>query len=171
MTKQGLVFVALLALLALATAGCSGAQVAGHAAPADSAAVTTAAAAPPPAPATSTTAPPAAADGTDVGACADSNCEIAVSGPVSIPLSGYAGLTELDIAGVDADRIRFKSVSRNGSGEGSTGPGCSVVLAESSGSSFCGTGERPTALGKSKGVQIRVKSIDGGTAVVGLSTV
>jgi hypothetical protein len=90
----------LVAAVAIGVAGCA----AEPERPAGADVVTTAAAPTRTTPTTTTTPPPlpAAADGTEVGACADGTCEVLVSGQVEIPVPGEP-ITVVTIrpAGVD----------------------------------------------------------------------
>lgn len=89
---------------------------------------------------TTSTLPPAA-DGTDVAACADGNCEVEVSGPVDIPLTGHAtGITTLSIVELTSEGFSF-TTSSNGSerGSGDLRGGCILTFYRSGGGSSCTT--------------------------------
>lgn len=91
-------------------------------------------------PPSTTAAPPAltAADGSNFAACADGTCEVLVTGPADIPLTGQGGLQGISVAAVTAQGIDFKL---NGGGEGSLSPGCIVTLYENGSGSSCSSGE------------------------------
>ncbi|MGW4400376.1 hypothetical protein ACWEHA_34220 [Amycolatopsis nivea] len=74
-------------------------------------------------PASSSTAPttsaapkpfPAAADGTNLRACADGDCEILVTGPTTIRFAKSLGMSSLDITAVSPAGVDFQSVSPSG---------------------------------------------------------
>lgn len=92
---------------------------------------------PPPAPSVSPPALPAA-DGRDYAACSDGTCEVLVSGPVDIPLTGQGGLTGISVAAVTADGIDFTTA---GGGTGSLTPGCVSTFYENGSGSRCSSGE------------------------------
>ncbi len=78
-----------------------------------------------------TAAAPAAADGTDLGACADGECEVQVDGPAEIPVPAGSEIASLR---VEDDGGRLAIVIENAGGGGSvmSGTGSSV----SSGSGY-----------------------------------
>lgn len=57
---------------------------------------------------------PTAADGTNLRACADGDCEILVTGPVTIRFNRSLGMSSLDITAVSSAGVDFQSVSRPG---------------------------------------------------------
>ncbi|MEV0275656.1 hypothetical protein AB0I22_04630 [Streptomyces sp. NPDC050610] len=82
-----------------------------------------------------------AADGRDVGACADGDCEIAVSEPVSFRFKGPAGPATLSVTEVGVNKIEYTVKSGNGRiGGGATGrgQGCLTVVRSTGGGSSCG---------------------------------
>ncbi|MGX1670684.1 hypothetical protein [Streptomyces sp. NPDC055400] len=82
-----------------------------------------------------------AADGRDVGACADGNCEIAVTGPVTIRFKGPAGPATLSVTEVGRNKVEYTVKSGNGQSKGgATGPGqgCITVLRSNGGGNSCG---------------------------------
>ncbi|WP_411093025.1 hypothetical protein [Streptomyces sp. 049-1] len=114
-------------------------------------------AAPPPPPTHSHTAPkspspsPSAADGDDVVACTDGNCEITVTKPVTIRLEGPDGSpTTLSVTVVGPDKIEYEVKSGNGRSKGGAsgkGQGCLTVLRANGSGNSCGPlrGTRPAA--------------------------
>ena len=114
-------------------------------------------------------APPTAADGTNVAACFHGTCQIAVSGPVRIPLDGRSGLTELAVVDVDSDQLHFRTATAGGgSGTADLGPGCVLTFHPGGGGSACGGGYPPPF---GHGLAVRVLDITDGTAVLDLSLV
>jgi hypothetical protein len=89
--------------------------------------------------ASTTSTLPTAADGTDLAACADGNCEVEVSGPVDISLTGHAsGITTLSVIELVSDGFSFTMAS-NGSerGSGDLRGGCILTFYSSGGGSSC----------------------------------
>lgn len=86
-----------------------------------------------------------AADGTDVDACFDGRCEIAVSKPMSIKVDSRFGVSDLRVTKVTDDTVVLQS------------SGAGTFLSSS-------TGEGGT--GGLNGLGFRVKSLEGGTAVL-----
>ncbi|MFE9642751.1 hypothetical protein ACFYO0_01035 [Streptomyces sp. NPDC006365] len=92
-----------------------------------------------------------AADGTDTGACADGNCEIAVSKPVTIRFKIPAGPAKLSVTKVGKNEVGYKvtqGTSTNGSSAGGTasgeGSGCTTFFyGNGSGTQCGGAGEPP----------------------------
>jgi hypothetical protein len=85
------------------------------------------------------------ADGGDVGACFDGRCEIALSKPTVIPVDSRFGLGTLRVTKITAD---------------------SVVLQSSGAGTFMRTSLTEGSTGVQNGLGFRVKSLDGGTAVL-----
>lgn len=101
-------------LTALGLAGCAeavnGGAVPAASAPGPTSAVPEPTPAPTGSPASTTPAPfPTAADGSDVAACRDGNCEIVVSGPVEIPLEREFGVDRLAITAIAADGVQCRA--------------------------------------------------------------
>lgn len=111
-------------LAALIVTGCSADPVALQPAP------------PPPA-----SAPAAAsllaADGQNVGACADGTCEVRVTGPVTVPLRAGSPVSNLRVESIDTAGVHL---APSFSGRSMSGHDCSV-----NGSSGPGTGASPFA--------------------------
>src|SRR3954467_6654102 len=82
-----------------------------------------------------------AADGHDVGACADGDCEIAVSEPTTFRFKGPAGTATLSVTEVGPNKVEYtvKSGSNQSKG-GASGPGqgCITVLRANGGGNSCG---------------------------------
>ncbi|MGP4015792.1 hypothetical protein [Saccharopolyspora sp. 5N708] len=87
-----------------------------------------------------TTGPPVAADGTNIEACSDGNCEVALSGPTDIRLTGQGGgITTLSVVEVSAAGIRFTTTSEEGgSSSGELTDGCTLSFYSGGGGSSCG---------------------------------
>lgn len=96
--------------------------------------------------ATPTPGDTSAADGTDVGACFDGRCEIAVSAPTDIAVDSRFGVSGLSVADVTSDAV--------------------IVEATGSGGSFMQTEVGPGGTGGVNGLGFRVTSLVGGTAVL-----
>ncbi|RFU86672.1 hypothetical protein DY218_11075 [Streptomyces triticagri] len=99
-------------------------------------------------PAPATSSPPAkpspsftAADGDDLDACKDADCEVTVSEPVTIRFKGPAGPTTLSVTEVARNKVEYTVKSDNGrSSGGATGPGqgCLTVLRSTGSGNTCG---------------------------------
>ncbi|MGX5212901.1 hypothetical protein ACWKT3_30145 [Streptomyces violaceus] len=82
-----------------------------------------------------------AADGRDITACADGNCEIAVSEPVKIPFKGPRGPATLSVTEVGPNTVAYTVKSGNGQSKGSAsgpGQGCITVLRNNGSGNSCG---------------------------------
>ncbi|WP_189105880.1 hypothetical protein [Streptomyces camponoticapitis] len=163
--------VALATLAALTVAGCGGSDKTDGAGGADTA--------PPPGQQTSKSpsarpspAKPSvsAADGSDVGACKDGDCEIAVSEPVTFPFKGPGGEATLSVTEIGKNRVEYTVKSGNGRSEGgATGPGqgCITVLRTTgSGNSCGGLGEAERPGKQPDAVVIQAATGENGTAIV-----
>ena len=109
-----------------ATTACGGSTTAPSATPPSPAPTSTSASAASSsaAPPTTNTAPkpfPAAADGTNLRACADGDCEVLVTGPVTIRLAKGLGISSLDITAVSPAGVDFRSTSPSGMVASATG--------------------------------------------------
>lgn len=113
---------------------------------------------------------PSAADGHDVGACADGNCEVAVSKPVTFRFPGPAGPATLSVTEVGANRVEYTVKSANGQSKGgATGPGqgCVTVLRGNGGGNSCGGLGNATRPSPQPGaVVIQAATGDDGTAIL-----
>jgi hypothetical protein len=87
-------------------------------------------------------APPTAADGTDVEACADGNCEVLIESSTTVPVPG--GTLSLTLAG--GDRVEYEVNIKGSKGSGSAEGNCvSTFTLDGTGSgSTCYAGEGPT---------------------------
>lgn len=85
------------------------------------------------------------ADGSDVSACFDGRCEIALSKPTAIPVDSRFGLGTLRVTKITAN---------------------SVVLQSSGAGTFMSTSLTEGSTGVQNGLGFRVKSLDGGTTVL-----
>jgi hypothetical protein len=119
---------AILAALGVAgaTAACGGSTTAPSATPPPSPvpASTSASAVSSSATPTTSTTPkpfPAAADGTNLRACADGDCEILVTGPVTIRLAKGLGMRSLNITAVSPAGVDFQSTFPSGMVASATG--------------------------------------------------
>lgn len=129
----------LTALTALTTTACSDTQQPNDAEPPPT---------PRDRPTTSHPAPtppsPSPADGTDVGACTDGNCEIAVTEPVTIrfPAPGDAGRATLSVTKIGPNEIEYEVKSGNNRSTGGAqgpGQGCLTYLRDRGSGNSCGT--------------------------------
>ncbi|MFJ8462691.1 hypothetical protein [Streptomyces swartbergensis] len=113
-----------------------------------------------------------AADGRDITACADGNCEIAVSEPVKIPFKGPRGPATLSITEVGPHSIAYTVKSGSGQSKGSasgSGQGCITVLrSNGSGNSCGGLGDAGRPRPQSDAVVIQAAAGEDGTAVLQL---
>ncbi|MCT9084633.1 hypothetical protein [Streptomyces fulvoviolaceus] len=93
-------------------------------------------------PSSSTAVP---ADGSDIDACFDGRCEIALSKPTAIEVDSRFGVGDLRVTKITAD---------------------SVVLESSGAGTFMKTSLAEGTTGVQNGLGFRLKSLDGGTAVL-----
>jgi hypothetical protein len=102
-----------------------------------------------------------AADGTDLAACADGNCEVEVSGPVDIRLTEQrGGVTGLSIVEVGDGGVDFTTTSSGGgSGSGRLEPNCTLTFYEGGGGSTCSSGEAPPAQPETGVLAIQLASV------------
>ncbi|MFI1398748.1 hypothetical protein [Streptomyces sp. NPDC020681] len=110
-----------------------------------------------------------AADGHDVGACADGNCEVAVSDPVTVRFKGPAGPTTLSVTEVGPNKVEYTVKSGNGQSRGGasgSGQGCITVLRSNGSGNSCGglDGARPSA--QPDAVVIQMAGGEDGTAIL-----
>ncbi|OUD00885.1 hypothetical protein [Streptomyces swartbergensis] len=113
-----------------------------------------------------------AADGRDITACADGNCEIAVSEPVNIPFKGPRGPATLSVTEVGPNTVAYTVKSGNGQSKGSAsgpGQGCITVLrSNGSGNSCGGLGDAGRPSPQPDAVVIQAAAGQDGTAVLQL---
>jgi hypothetical protein len=113
-----------------------------------------------------------AADGRDITACADGNCEIVVSEPVKIPFKGPRGPATLSVTEVGPNTIAYTVKSGSGQSKGSAsgpGQGCITVLRSNGSGNSCGgvgTAGRPSP--QPDAVVIQAATGEDGTAVLHL---
>ncbi|WP_326686882.1 MULTISPECIES: hypothetical protein [unclassified Streptomyces] len=110
-----------------------------------------------------------AADGRDTGACADGNCEIAVSERVKIRFKGPGGRATLSVTEVGPNKVEYTVKSGNGRSEGGAGgpgQGCITVVRSNGGGNSCGRvgTARPSA--EPDAVVIQVATGKDGTALL-----
>ncbi|MFF2503872.1 hypothetical protein ACFVTY_10920 [Streptomyces sp. NPDC058067] len=114
-----------------------------------------------------------AADGHDVSACADADCEIAVSQPLTVRFKGPGGPTTLSVTEVGPDKAEFTVKGGNGrsrAGANGEGSGCVTVLSSNGSSTSCGgaPGARPTA--EPGTVVIQIATGQDGTAILQIAS-
>ncbi|MEU5001272.1 hypothetical protein [Streptomyces sp. NPDC021622] len=117
----------------------------------------------------SATPSPSAADGRDIDACADGNCEVAVSDPVVVRFKGPAGRATLSVSEVGPNNVAYSVKSDRGQSKGGAsgpGQGCVTVLRSNGSSNSCGGlgGARPSA--QSGAVVIQAATGEDGTAIL-----
>lgn len=113
--------------------------------------------------------PVAAADGTNLDACADGNCEVELSGPVTIPLSGQGGgLVALEVDRLGDSGIEFTtSTSAGSAGSGELAEGCTLTFYEGGGGSSCVSGGEPPRPERETGVlAMQLTAVSDGTVVL-----
>ena len=91
-------------------------------------------------PATAAVSP---ADGSDVSACGDGNCEILVSGPVEIKVNGHGGINTLSVVKVAPPGLSFTLKSDGGTGSGELQPNCTLTFHKYGEGSSCGGPQTP----------------------------
>ncbi|MFE2446464.1 hypothetical protein ACWDHW_10830 [Streptomyces melanosporofaciens] len=82
-----------------------------------------------------------AADGSDVAACADGDCEVAVSAPVTVRFKSPTGPATLSVTEVGPNKVEYTVKSGNGRSQGGAsgpGQGCVTVLRDHGSSNVCG---------------------------------
>ncbi|MFI9822521.1 hypothetical protein ACIHFC_18935 [Streptomyces sp. NPDC052013] len=112
-----------------------------------------------------------AADGDDIGACADGDCEIAVSEPLTIRFPGPGGgRATLSVTKVGPNEIEYTVKSGNGQAEaaaGGPGQGCVTVLrANGSGNSCGGLGDPRPPRAQPDAVVVQAATGEDGTALL-----
>lgn len=114
---------------------------------------------------------PAAADGDDPEACADGNCEIVVSEPVTIHFEIAGAPATLSLTKVGRNEVGYKVTSgaNRTSGEANgDGWGCVAVLTRTGSSSSCGTSAARPPAGQDGAVVLQVVAGADGTATLRL---
>lgn len=100
------------------------------------------------------TSAPEAKDGTDLDACRDGDCEVAVSKPTDIPLDDGLGVTLVSITEIDTGEVTVSCGSGDLSGNEGSG-GAKISILEAAGPALpCGR------------LELRIGAIGDGTAVV-----
>ncbi|WJV50850.1 hypothetical protein [Streptomyces flavofungini] len=111
-----------------------------------------------------------AADGSDVGACADGDCEIAVSEKVTFRFKGPRGQATLSVTEVGPDKVEYTVKSGSGRAKGGAsgpGQGCVTVLRSNGSGNSCGglgDGARPSP--QPGAVVIQAATGEDGTAIL-----
>ncbi|MET9354333.1 hypothetical protein ABZY14_15290 [Streptomyces sp. NPDC006617] len=118
-------------------------------------------------------APPSAspADGTDVSACADGNCEIAVTEPVTIHFRGPGddGRATLSVTTVAPNEIEYEVKSGNTRSKGGAsgpGQGCLTYLRDRGSGNSCGTLDSARPSPRPDAVVIQATTGTDGTALL-----
>ena len=114
-------------------------------------------------------AKPSAADGRDVEACADSNCEIAVSEPSTVAFKGPAGPATLTVTEVGPNEVEYTVKSGNGRSQGGasgSGQGCVTVVRSNGGGNSCGGVGTAEPSAQPDAVVIQVATGKDGTAII-----
>ncbi|MEV0116091.1 hypothetical protein AB0H77_23060 [Streptomyces sp. NPDC050844] len=112
---------------------------------------------------------PSAADGRDIDACADSNCEIAVSDPVVVRFKSPAGKATVSVTEAGPNKVAYSVTYDSGQSKGGAsgpGQGCITVLRSNGSSNSCGgLGDaRPSA--QPGAVVIQAAAGEDGTAIL-----
>ncbi len=168
--------IALAALSLSAVAGCGGSDRAGGPSPS-----TPPAPAPPspkrpsarPTPSPTPTPSISTADGRDVRACADGDCQIAVSAPVTFPFAGPAGRATLAVTKVGPNDIEYKVTAHGNESAGGAsgrGEGCVTVLRADGGGNSCGAVPKPASRPRAQAHAVVIQAAFGpdGTAILTL---
>lgn len=144
-------------LVLLVVAGCTN-QVYGTAAPVTSVLGQT----------SSETSPfPAAADGSDLTACRDGDCEVVVSPPVEVPLDAGFGVDRLTITAVSGSTVEARAETSGGARTRVSGGGGGRVVSRNGRVEISGL--RPGASATVNGISFRVVAVSGGTVVLAFS--
>lgn len=120
-------------------------------------------------PTTSRPAPVTAADGTNLAACSDGNCEVVVAVSDHIALTGEGDVTGLTVRKIDtADGVSFTATSKGGgTSTGSIQHGCTLTFYTGGGGSSCG-GRQDAPDAETGVLAMQLVSQHGGTAVLRL---
>ncbi|MDT0612924.1 hypothetical protein [Streptomyces lancefieldiae] len=110
-----------------------------------------------------------AADGTDIGACADGDCELLVSEPVTVRFRDPSGaVVTLHVTEVGPDEVAYTVKSGSGQTKGSargSGAGCVTVLRTTGTGNSCGVlGDRGRPNPQPDAVVIQAAPAEDGTA-------
>ncbi|WP_438492957.1 hypothetical protein [Streptomyces asiaticus] len=110
-----------------------------------------------------------AADGRDIGACADGNCEVAVSERVTVRFKGPAGPATLTVDEIGPNKVTYTVESggnRSRGGASGPGQGCLTVLREHGSSNVCGRVSTMRPAAQPGAVVILMAAGEDGTAVL-----
>ncbi|WP_231981561.1 hypothetical protein [Streptomyces malaysiensis] len=110
-----------------------------------------------------------AADGRDAGACADGNCEIAVSEPVTVRFKGPAGPATLSVTEVGPNKVEYTVKSSGGRSQGEAsgpGQGCITVLRDHGSANSCGRLGKDRPAAQPNAVVIQMTAGEDGTAIL-----
>lgn len=110
-----------------------------------------------------------AADGRDAGACADGNCEIAVSEPVTVRFKGPAGPATLSVTEVGPNKVEYtvkSSGGRSRSEASGPGQGCITVLRDHGSANSCGRLGKDRPAAQPNAVVIQMTAGEDGTAIL-----
>ncbi|WHX22463.1 hypothetical protein QFW82_38290 [Streptomyces malaysiensis subsp. malaysiensis] len=110
-----------------------------------------------------------AADGRDAGACADGNCEIAVSEPVTVRFKGPAGPATLSVTEVGPNKVEYTVQSSGGRSQGEAsgpGQGCITVLRDHGSANSCGRPGKDRPAAQPNAVVIQMTAGEDGTAIL-----
>ncbi|MGV9667036.1 hypothetical protein ACWDUL_31790 [Nocardia niigatensis] len=92
---------------------------------------------------------PAAANGTDLGACSNGNCEVRVDGPTTIPVPGFSRISSVKIGQISPGAVTASTTVFGLPVSGSTGVGGTIFL---------------------NGLTVKIVAVHGNSAVLRLST-
>ncbi|WP_079152881.1 hypothetical protein [Streptomyces malaysiensis] len=110
-----------------------------------------------------------AADERDAGACADGNCEIAVSEPVTVRFKGPAGPATLSVTEVGPNKVEYTVQSSGGRSQGEAsgpGQGCITVLRDHGSANSCGRLGKDRPAAQPNAVVIQMTAGEDGTAIL-----
>ncbi|WP_063745194.1 hypothetical protein [Streptomyces sp. PRh5] len=110
-----------------------------------------------------------AADGRDIGACADGNCEVAVSERVTVRFKGPAGPATLTVDEICPNKVTYTVESggnRSRGGASGPGQGCVIVLRDHGSSNVCGRVSTMRPAAQPGAVVILMAAGEDGTAVL-----
>ncbi|MFM9371469.1 hypothetical protein [Streptomyces sp. Da 82-17] len=120
---------------------------------------------PPPSPSPALTA----ADGDDVAACADGDCEVVVSGPVVVRFDGPGGAATLSVTEVGRHKVAYSVKSGAGRSQGSAsgpGHGCLTVLRANGSGNSCGRLAPGRPERRQDAVVVQLTAAAGGSALL-----
>ncbi|GAA3686929.1 hypothetical protein GCM10022420_082950 [Streptomyces iranensis] len=113
--------------------------------------------------------PVSAADGRDVRACADGDCEIAVSERVTVGFKGPAGPATLTVNEIGPNKVMYTVKSGNNRSQGGAsgpGQGCVTVLRDHGSSNSCGRVSTVRPAAQPGAVVILMAAGEDGTAIL-----